>query len=406
MSAFLDHLSADDSDIFDLLISARRKMTTSALLEIARDRGIFYSSLDSREEIARSISILPHAYDDIYSIVHRRDTVRRREKTTSKKMKAQTNEKDIVEAINEYKKKHDHCEDITFKKFKGKVVLEVTYNQVNYSKTKLLQREEHKSTIELSYGDETLVRFPANDKSKDIVSFLKNCLQSKYSNTIAEDNIELTGVKDPSDRSAFFTDLITKMNGFSLENVTGLTVSAKSAVDAPEDETDLDDVEGDEADGTAHLGISASSDESDDEDDEADPDTLEENIAAQEILAVVKKLALSGSNILRSNVYQELKKNGYYITSITWISKRDKDPYDVLHFYAGFEDKNLGIGFKYAVSGIQRFTKGKLLKKVEHVNENDKIPLFKLIEATARDVLKAIKEKPDISTVTDSRAAE
>lgn len=44
MAEFLDHLSANDNDIYDLLISGKQRLTAAVLRELARDRGIFFSS--------------------------------------------------------------------------------------------------------------------------------------------------------------------------------------------------------------------------------------------------------------------------------------------------------------------------------------------------------------------------
>lgn len=42
MTDFLDHLSANDKEIYDLLTSGKQRLTENVLHELARDWGIFY----------------------------------------------------------------------------------------------------------------------------------------------------------------------------------------------------------------------------------------------------------------------------------------------------------------------------------------------------------------------------
>ena len=99
MTDFLDHLSANDNDIYDLLISGKQRLTASVLRELARDRGIFYSPEDSREELADKLSLLPHDFHDIASIVQKREPPHRREKTTFIRLNSQLSVDEMKDAV-------------------------------------------------------------------------------------------------------------------------------------------------------------------------------------------------------------------------------------------------------------------------------------------------------------------
>jgi hypothetical protein len=62
MTDKLPFLSATDKDIFDLLMSAKGRLTEQALHNIAMQRGIIYSKKTKRERLASDIALLPHDY--------------------------------------------------------------------------------------------------------------------------------------------------------------------------------------------------------------------------------------------------------------------------------------------------------------------------------------------------------
>ena len=56
---------ATDKEIYDVLMSAKQRINPAVILELAKDRGIFYSSTDTRETLVHSLSLLPHDYHDL-----------------------------------------------------------------------------------------------------------------------------------------------------------------------------------------------------------------------------------------------------------------------------------------------------------------------------------------------------
>lgn len=67
---------ATDKEIFDVLMSSKQRITESVMLELAKDRGVFYSAKDSREILADSLSLLPHDYHDLVFIGSNQDFLR------------------------------------------------------------------------------------------------------------------------------------------------------------------------------------------------------------------------------------------------------------------------------------------------------------------------------------------
>ncbi|MFB9123572.1 hypothetical protein E2553_16105 [Paraburkholderia dipogonis] len=372
MSEFLDHLSANDNDIYDLLISGRPRLTESVLREFARDRGIFCSPDETRESLADYLSILPHGYHDVDAIVRRREPVHRREKTTYVRLGAELSVEELRLAADEYARAAGASEKVIHRpKAQGGFAVNVVYDEFNHARARLLQRERHEAEIEfLVQGGQTVIRLPATDKAKRVARMIKEGVERERKAVIQEESIELTGLTTPGLRSRFFTRLISSLPGFKLKNVMSLKVSSHRSEDSEEDEAlDLESAGDDDA-------------------------------STEMFAAVVHSMALSGHNLVQSQEYKDLTSRGFFITSISWRSEHASEPADIIQFDAGFEDRKQGVGFKYAVQGAFRAHKGTHRKTITHIVDAEKAGLLALLEGTAQMVLKELLEEAREETET------
>lgn len=367
MSEFLDHLSANDNDVYDLLVSGKQRLTESVLREFARDRGIFCSPEESREELADYLSVLPHGFHDVAAIVQKREPGHRREKTTFVRLNTTIPVDELKEVVAEYEAAVSGRENVIYRPASnGGFVVKVKYDEFNHSRARLLQRERQEAEIEFLVQDgQTVVRLPATDKAKMIVAAIKENVERRRKAAIDEESIELTGLATPEQRSKFFTRLISTLPGFRLRNVMSLKVSSNQSEDGEYDEAlDLED------------------------DDE---------VGAEMFAAVVHSMQLSGQNLVQSQEYQELTARGFYITAISWRSESEGTQPDIIQFDAGFQDRKQGTGFKYAIKGAFRAHKGAHRKTIAHVVDNEKARLLALLESTAREVLAALLKESKMS---------
>lgn len=365
MSEFLDHLSANDNDIYDLLISGKQRLTESVLREFARDRGIFCSPKDDREDLADYLSVLPHGFHDVVVIVQKRDPGHRREKTTFVRLNTAMPLEELKAAAAEYEAAVRGKEGVVYRATANDgFVVNVVYDEFNRSKTRLLQRDRHEADIEFIVQDgQTVVRLPATDKAKKIVEALKESVERRRKETIDEERIELTGLTTPELRSKFFTRLISTLPKFRLRNVMSLKVSSHFSEDGEEDEA-------------------------------LDLENDEDAVAGAEMFAaVVHSMHLSGQNLVQSQEYKDLTARGFYITAITWRSESEGNPPDIIQFDAGFQDRKRGIGFKYAIQGAFRAHNGSHRKTIVPINNTEKAKLLALLELTARQVLSDLLEE-------------
>lgn len=357
MTDFLDHLSANDNDIYDLLISGKQRLTASVLRELARDRGIFYSPEDSREELADRLSLLPHDFHDIAGIVQKREPAHRREKATFVRLGTQLSVEEMKEAAAAYAETAATKEQVTHRPKGGTgYSVDITYDEFNHTRTRLLQRERHEASIEFFVENgQTVARLPATNKAKRVFAAIKETVEQKRKEKISEYKIELTGLTTPALRSKFFTRLISSLPNYKLKNVMNLKVSSLECRD-DEDALDLEE-------------------------------DFEDDASKEMFAAVVHSMALSGQNLVQSQEYKDLTSRGFFITSITWRSEYERESNDIVQFDAGFEDRRTGTGFKYQVQGAFRAYKGTHRKTIVHVPDLERTNLFSILEDTARKVL-------------------
>lgn len=361
---------ATDKEIFDALMSAKQKIGEKVLLELAKDRGIFYSPKDTREDLVNAISLLPHDFHDLNTLLEQREHSGRQEKLTSVTLPVALTVDEIKEVIKEYTADSPADERVTHhSKGTDQVVVNIKYSEVDYGKTRLVQRTPKEAGIEFHIeAGKTIIRMPSNDRIKGVFDKLKDRLDSKKKIDIPAIRIEIGEFQSPAIRTEFFTSLISDMKGFQLSNVTSVKVEKLKQIQA-EEELDLDD----------------------------DQDAEE---AKQEALALVKNVALKGETLLASEEYQSLSKKGFFITSIIWRSRLAKPTYPIVEFEAAFDEPLLGKGFKYFVRGAYNMVDKQYTKTVRPVEPENKEKYLSLIEETAASTIAALRKKVQAEAAT------
>lgn len=354
---------ATDKEIYDALMSAKQKISEKVLLELAKDRGIFFSPKDSREDLISAISLLTHDYRDLNTLLEQREHQGRQEKLTSVTLPEALTVEEIKEVLKEYTTESPPDEKVTHHaKGNDQVVATVKYSDVDYGKTRLIQRTPKEAGIEFHIeNNKTVIRMPANDRIKGIFGKLKDKIDAKRKTEIPAIRIEIGEFESPALRTEFFTTLISDLKGFALKNVTSVKVE-RLKQEPEEGELQLED---------------------DQESEEA----------KQEALALVKKVALKGETLLASEEYQSLAKKGFFITSIIWRSVLAKHPYPMIEFEAAFDEPMAGKGFKYFVRGAYNVVDKQYTKTIRPVDTEDKEKYLSIIEDTAANTIKELRTK-------------
>ena len=373
------HYCATDKEIYDLLMSGKQRITDAVLHTIARDRGIFFSPKESRETLVSSLSLLLYGHADLQRLLGQRESPGRAEKLTSLTLKAALSVEDIRQVCGDYRDNAPGDEKVTtHQEGTNKYVVKLGYSELDYSKTRLLQRRKREAEIEFLVGaGGTTIRMPATQKAKEVVASIKNALDVQKKAEIPTESIELTDLPTPEARTEFFTSLISGLNGFRLENVTSIRVDSSLAHHKNDGQGEFDE---------------------EDDTDSAEPVDQSTTEAAEEMLSVVENVALKGQSLLGSAEYQQLKAKGFYTTNIVWKSKQTESPSDILEFEAGFDEPREAKGFKYNVKGVYRYLNGRYTVSLRPLTKEEKAPLLTLLERTARQVLAQLRQSKALDT--------
>lgn len=166
-----------------------------------------------------------------------------------------------------------------------------------------------------------MITLPATQRAFDAVSKIRKELVASKQITPRVEQIVLAGLPTAGSRTKFFVDLISGMKDFSLTDVVRVRVEQAEK----HDRTLLDE-----------------------KDDDSEDDHPEED---EKMLFLVRRVALHGENLLQSSVYQDLRKRGYFITSVRWKAKLTVEPYSLVEFDASFDDIAVGGRFRFSVLG-------------------------------------------------------
>jgi hypothetical protein len=108
------------------------------------------------------------------------------------------------------------------------------------------------------------------------------------------------------------------------------------------------------------------------------------NPSKAELKALVRKIALSGENILVSPQFQQLTKDGFFISKAIWTSIETTGRGRLFEFEAEFKNAQTASGFAYQVRGIyDRNDDGELMKTKSVITDIEKNELNNTLENAA-----------------------
>jgi hypothetical protein len=360
-----------DKEIYDLLGSGRKQFTPTLLAELGRARGMFLSVEEDRFELIDKLSSLTYGYKQMNDLQSLSEHATRGEKTTSVRLTTHLSAEDIKSVAQAYREQSPPDEKIvTYSPSADKYSVNVTYTETDFSKTRLRQRQKRETKIEFDIADnEVVVRYGGNAKAQEIVNAIRTRLEIKTQTQIQVESVDLSLLSTSEQKTRFFTLLIGGLPKFSLENVLSVRVIAPPNTTV----------------------------ETDDDDGQVEAD--------EEIRNLIKDVALTGTSVLLSTQYQGLAKQGFHITSIKWQSKRDSPPYDIVEFWAGFDEPELGQGFKYAVRGVFIRRSDAYVKTIRATEESEKKALLALLDETSIKVFRTLRSDLE-ATMADAEGVK
>lgn len=350
-----------DNEVFDALLSGRQQFNEKALLNIARQRGIYYSSQEDRVSLINKISSLTFGFHEIAALQAEFERSGRGEKTTSFRLNTALTLEEIKTITETYSvvAKEEGDKASIYPIGETGFTVDLKYDELDLSRTRLRQKQTKEARIEFKNVDGvTIVTLPATEKSRHVAEFLAEKVRSVKQEKVSVDEVDLSILTDSNSRTEFFLRLMSAIPKFKPNNVTKVRVDSKiAASDADNDDTE----------------------------------ESSNNEEADEMLAVVKAVALQGQSLLSSSEFQGLRSRGFYITSIQWSAKRTESPYEIVEFDAAFADPEAGTGFKYSARGWSTYKDGKYTKGFNVMPQQEKAKMLQELEQSAMKVFKELQ---------------
>lgn len=336
-----------EKDIYDALMSSKRTMTVPLIMELARDKGILLSSEDSRENLVKYLSSLVYDYHDLNVLIEHITPSHKKEKSNVSKIdtkitaaQLKTITKDLVESSTTIQVTADPNDS-------KKTFLKVEYDEIDLSKTRLRQKIRKESIIEITEeANSTKISKPSNNAVDAIMSNILNAIEKKNDSPINEEKINLYNWEHEK-IIEYFTTLINSIQGCKLSDVIKVTVNNEDNPEAEED-----------------------------------------------VLNLITNASFKGKGLLSTEEYQKLKSNGYYITSIVWVSHETKKNGSMVEFEASLSSSKDCDQVVFLVKGIYRFVeKDKYTTTRRPLNTEEAIEYTKYLEEAALSVYGNLKPK-------------
>lgn len=314
-----DNLLVNDREIFDAIYSQKKRLPDEKLHELCRNLGIFLSTNEDRESICKFISTQVFDWNKLKNLLDHINHDEKNSKTTTLKFSG-AEFKHFREAVKEISPLYEANQMAHSGKGKNKFEVNLTTSAVELSNTRLIQKPlKDQQIIVEKLGDDVIVRFDSDEVLEPIIKNIVDKVSVKSSGKLESKKISLKTIRSADYRTNFFINLITLDDDrYQLIDVKKIKVH--------------------------HHKTNTSSEIVN---DNSEHDT-----------GFLKSAQLSGSSLHTNPLYQQMKKNGHYITEITWTFEDTQDN-KLIEISAGFLNPKDCENFFYDVKGYyKKSTKG------------------------------------------------
>lgn len=352
--------SATDKALFDAI--NQKSVTAQDLRELFLKHGIIISKSTPRQILAMHFARLMHDYQDFESLACLFDTVQRRERLASLRLASSASTDDIEAAAHEVVAKLKEASDLASVTVQpdGSLQLLVRYRKLHFNKSEFRQVEVKEAIVTLEReGDVIVVRGPQNEKVDEICNELIASIETKAAGKVDIERIDLKSFPDSATRTQFFRQLIEHVPGHKRHDVTDVFLFNPT------------------------KEIQSVNDDDDDDETDSEPETA---------LGIhISRANLKGGQVLESTEINDLLSKGFYISKIVWKAREASFDADIVEFEAQFSEPETCTKFSYLVKGYYEYQeKGKFSENRKQFGSNQDREIGKLIESSARTVIKKI----------------
>jgi hypothetical protein len=316
--------------------------------------------MDDRESLADALSAQIFSYADLRNIEAYFERAGRADRRTAITLDIELSQDELKAFAQEVVGAAAEDESITANPVSDDgFAINVAYSELDHGATRFRQRREREANINItSEAGNTTLRLPATIKARAVADQFINFVEKTKKASIPREEIDLSSFADPDLRTKFFTTLITTLPDSKLNNVLRVRVEKLEKQ-------------------TAAF-----------KDDEENED------AKEEMLSLVKAVALNGESLLVSPEYQSLRKRGFFITSISWRVRKQPPSGPIVEYEAGFDEPQLCKAFRYAIGHWKtKYDTGEDRKLFTPIPSIQKDEYGKELEEIALNVLRELKKE-------------
>ena len=353
---------ATDKEIFDAYMSSPQHFNESYLLAVGIERGIIYSDKDSRESLADALSSQILSFADLRKIESHFEKAGRADRRTTVSLDIALTPAEMAQFAQEVVAKAVEGETVVASpRGKDGYSINVAYSELDFGATRFRQRRDREADISVtSEAGKTVLRLPASLKARGIVDQFVSEVEKGKLAQIPREDIDLSQIMSSDLRTKFFTSLITNLPDSKLDNV--LRVKVERLEKRPDSELEEDD------------------------------DSKE--IKEEQMLSVVRAVALNGESLLSAPEYQNLRKSNFFITSITWRVRKKPPSGPVVEYEAEFAEPQTCRQFQYAVRQWRlKYDTGEDRKSFSPIPYMSKDEFGRELEETAVSVLRMLRQE-------------
>lgn len=346
---------ATDKNVFDAL--TQHKVDTPTVMKLFERRNIIVGKKTPREDLAKYFARLTHDYYDHKDIAARLGIAQRRERITSMDITGEVQKEDLQIAVEQLKQELESAGEVVQVSGEGdSLILNVQYSTVDYKQNEFAQVQVRDGKVEFIKSPEGyIVRNTQNEYLNDVRETLLGKIEKAANTPLTKVTVSLFDVPPPKLRSKFFHELVNKLPGYGLRDVTDVYIyKAKPESDDEWEETEAND-----------------------------PDTH------------IERVSLRGNGVSRSEILNGLlDEEGYYITKIGWTAaETTKGAGNVYDIEAVFSNPKDCTGFSFILSGVFPAEDGKVSKRRRAPHKYEIDAISRVIESKSRELVGKLREE-------------
>jgi len=346
---------ATDKNVFDAL--NQRKVDTNTVIQLFERRNIIVGKKTPREDLAKYFSMLNHDYYDHKDIAARLGIAPRRERITSMNVLGVGEKEELQVSIDKLKQELESAGDVVHISRDGdNVSVQVQYSTVNYKLNEFSQVQVRDGTVEfVKLSEGYIVRNTQNDYINNVRETLFGKIEKTQSVTLTKEVVSLFDVPSLKLRSKFFHELVTKLPGYSLCDVSSVYVYKAKP-----------------------------------DDDSTDDGSLSEQDTH------IERVLLRGNGVTQSQLLNELlDEEDYYIIKIGWTTKEIMGSGHVYDIEAVFADPKDCAGFSFILGGVFPLEDGKVSSHRRVPSRAEINIISQVIELKSRELMASLRDEYD-----------